>query len=176
MASNRAKEYTAVLVITLMTAALGLYLSNRHDKLVVEKPRQEIALKIADYTFQTSRGPVTVTESSYKEITALYPRGKTLGMSTVYRPDDVNLLFTFTEDSNILTKLDIKTPSAITARNVKVGDSFDQVVKAYGSNYRKSYLSKSPEVFDVAYGKDNYLVFKINRGIVDKIVFDSALK
>ena len=96
-------------------------------------------------------------------------------MSSVYRPAGQKNVFTFTKKSDILTKVDITGPGLATSRGIVFHDSFEKVVKAYGTGYVKSYAKNDPQTFDVIYGSEQYIVFHVKDGIVQRIVLEYPL-
>ena len=93
-----------------------------------------------------------------------------LGRSGVYRPANVDAIFTFTRKTNILNKVDMTGPGLSTARSIAVNDSFDKVIDKYGDGFIRSYYKNDPQTFDAVYGKDQCIVFNVKDNIVKKIV------
>jgi hypothetical protein len=127
-------------------------------------------LAAEDFAISCGTGTLAVGKSSWAEVKQVYPRGQTLGMSTVYHPLGVDCSFMFTKKTNLLIKADFSTPAIITARNVKVNDPFALVTRNYGSSFKKVYYSNQPQVFDAIYGSGNYIVFKIENDMVKRII------
>ncbi|MEQ8173628.1 MAG: hypothetical protein ABRQ26_01050 [Syntrophomonadaceae bacterium] len=163
------KEFLIILVIVVMAFAVGLY-SSLHDKPeYVNQSGQVMVLPPEDYVIQTGAGSVTVGRSTFQEVYSLFPDGKILGMSTIYRPTGQPFFFEFSKKENILTVIQIEEKSLATARGINVGDSLDKVIAAYGDNYSSTNMAGVGMV-DMSYGQSDKIIFKINNQVVTKIV------
>lgn len=166
------KDYIIVATIFLLVLALGFFSSNRHHRLVNEYPAKLAELETDDFLLHYDQADLLVGQASWEEVTRIYPQGKNLGMSSVYRPQGLQATFTFTKNSNILSKVDIADPGIITSRGVAVNDPFTKVVKQYGQGFIRSYLKDDPKIFDAVFGSKHYIVFHVEDNIVKKIVLD----
>ena len=97
-------------------------------------------------------------------------------MSTIYRPDNLDCLLTFTEEENILHKAHINDPGLCTSRGIKLGDSMTRVVDTYGKNYASVFESGNQKDIDMVYGYDNNnsIVFQIRNNKVNKIILQKG--
>lgn len=168
-ASDR-KEYMIVLVLILIAVGAGLFMSSRHNVLEYKYPDQPAILDNSDYIVNTDHGVLEVGKSSFDKVAALYPQGKTLGMSTVYAPKNSGCLFTFSKKENILIKAHISSNQALTYRNITINDPFASVVKAYGKNYARVSQKGEAADFDAVYGSENSIVFQVRHNLVKKII------
>lgn len=166
------KDYIIVATIFILVLTLGFFLSNRHQRLVNEYPAKLAVLETNDFLLHYDQADLLVGQASWEDVTRTYPQGKTLGMSTVYRPQGLQATFTFTKNSNILSKVDITGPGIATYRGVAVNDPFSKVVQQYGSGFIRSYLKDDPKIFDAVFGSKHYIVFHVEDNIVKKIVLD----
>lgn len=172
MQATAKKDYLIVTTIFLLVLALSFFLSNRHQRLVNEYPAELAVLETNDFLLHYDQAELMVGQASWEEVTQVYPQGKTLGMSSVYRPQELQATFTFTKNSNILSKVDIAAPGITTSRGVAVNDPFTKVVKQYGPGFIRSYLKDDPKIFDAVFGSEHYIVFHVEDNIVKKIVLD----
>lgn len=169
MKYSHKKDFLIVLVIVVMTFAVGLYSSLHDQPEYVKQSTQAMVLAPEDFVVQTGSGSVTAGRSTFKEISILFPDGKTLGMSTIYRPTDQPFFFEFSRKENILTVIQIEGKSLATARGINVGDSLDQVIAAYGDSYSSTNMAGAGLV-DMSYGQSDKIIFKIDNKVVSKIV------
>mgnify|MGYP000951585151 CR=1 FL=1 len=169
MQTEHKKEYLIILVIVIMAFAVGLY-SSLHDKPeYARQSGQAMVLPPEDFVVQTGGGSITPGRSTFQEVTALFPQGNTLGMSTIYRPAGQPFFFEFSKKENILTVIQIEGKSLATARGINVGDSLDQVIAAYGDSYFSTNMAGAGLV-DMSYGQTDKIIFKIDHKVVSKIV------
>jgi len=175
MTNAHKKEAWIVALVVLAAVILFSYISSTHAEVILEKPPETAALSADDFTFSTPAGTLTVGQSSRSEAMLVYPQGENLGRSGVYRPKDLDCLLTFTKHEDILVRMDLGPGSSATAREIRVGDTFDQVVDKYGSNFTKAYDKVTPNIFDAYYGADRYILFKIKDNIVHKIYIGSPI-
>lgn len=137
---------------------------------VNEYPEQPSQLKQSDFVIAQTDPVLQVGEADLGDVSLQFPGGNMLGRSGVYRPADLNVLFTFTRKTNLLNKVDINGPGLSTSRFISVDDSFDKVVAAYGEGYVRSYFKKDPQTFDAIYGEGNCIVFNIKDNQVKRII------
>lgn len=174
MNSNK-KDYFFIILVLFMVITIAFISSNAHQRLENESPDKLTRLTTDDFTLDNKIKPIIVGVSTGEDVQHVYPKGKTLGMSSVYRPAGQESFFTFTKKSDILTKVDITGPGLTTFRGITVNNSFAKVVRAYGKGYKKSYLKNDPDTFDAIYGIDKYIVFHVKGGIVQRIVLEHPL-
>ena len=168
MQAEYKKEYLILILIFVVLLAVGLY-SSLHDRPEYNKQvGPAIVLPPEDFVIQTGAGTITPGRSTFQEVTALFPQGKTLGRSTIYRPTGQPFFFEFSKKENILTVVQIEDKSLATARGINVGDSLEKVIAAYGENYSSTSLAGAGLV-DISYGQTDKIIFKISDQVVTKI-------
>lgn len=170
------KDNLIIILVVLAVVGAGLYSSSRYQRLVTEYPDQLARLESADFVLQHQSQSIELGKSTGADVQKVYPGGKTLGMSSVYRPSGEKLSFTFTKKSDVLITADITGPGLETARGIAVNDPFTKVVESYGPGYVKSYIKSDPQTFDAIYDSKNYIVFHVKDGIVERIVFQYPVK
>ncbi|PKM76436.1 MAG: hypothetical protein CVU90_12225 [Firmicutes bacterium HGW-Firmicutes-15] len=170
MRVNDKKETLLVVFIVLTVVSCFLWFSNSDSNVIRENPPQQTILADSDFLLTSPHGTITVGKSTRDEVLKLYPEGKDLGKSGIYRPMDQDILLTFTGKTNILVKVDIGVGDLSSSRSIKVNDSFDKVLDKFGSNYTRAYTEGKPEIFDAYYGSDKYVLFKVENGTVKKII------
>ena len=169
------REYAFVIFIVVLVFGLSLYCTNKNKiDLATQVPQEQNMLPAEDFVVNIDSLAVHPGQS-YDEIIKYFPSGHNLGMSTVYRTDDKELLFTFSKKENILTKMDIMDPSIRTARGIGVGDSEDKLIATYGQGYTLVYDKKRPHEQEFIYGMDHYIVFKLKDKRIDRIILDCPL-
>ncbi|MGI5879724.1 MAG: hypothetical protein ACOX6L_03900 [Syntrophomonadaceae bacterium] len=166
------KEFTFVTIIVVLVFIFGIYISQNQAKLETEYPEQNIALDNTDFMLSYNNNTLQIGSSASAAVFNTFPHGEMLGLSTIYSPTDLDCLFTFTEHSDILHKVHISDDQLLTARGVKVGDSFDSVVDKYGKYYSRVHKVDNQEDFDAVYGSDNNrcIIFQVRDGILTKII------
>ncbi|MDD3852100.1 MAG: hypothetical protein PHD40_00415 [Syntrophomonadaceae bacterium] len=166
------KEFTVVIIIAVLVFIFGVYISQNQAKLVTEYPQQSIELEDTDFMFTYNNNTLKIGSSASADVLKVFPHGEILGLSTIYSPNDLDCLFTFTEHSDILHKMHISDDQIITARGAKVGESFDSVVDKYGQSYASVHKVDNLHDFDAVYGNDNNrcIVFQVRGGLVTKII------
>lgn len=164
------KEYAIVVIVIVIAAVIGLAVRFSQPGIEIVYPEQNTELAVQDFLIKTEQGDISVGVSSWEQVTALFPEGEMLGLSTIYRPAANDCLFQFTEDENILNKMHIITEYFITNRGVKVGDPFSDVEKRYGLNYATVTSNDKPDYFEAIYGGENNIVFHIQNNNVIKII------
>ncbi len=175
MINSSKKDYLFIILVFLLVFVFGILLSNQHQRLVTQYPDKLVELAAADFTLKSNEHTLQVGQSTWDQVRQVYPQGKILGMSSVYRPEGQAFVFTFTKKSNVLTKVDINGSGLATSRGLAVNDSFAKVVAAYGEDYVKSYLKNDPAIFDAIYGSNQNVVFHIKDGVVQRIVLEYPL-
>lgn len=170
MNGSNKKDYLFIIAVLIVVCGIAFLSSNSYQRLVNEYPDQIVQLTADDFRLANTVPPIDLGESTGKEVKQVFPQGKTLGMSSVYRPAGQDNVFTFTKNSDVLTKVDISGSGLTTARGIAFHDSFDKVVKAYGKGYVKSYKKNDPQSFDAIYGEKQYIVFHVKDGVVQRIV------
>lgn len=164
------KEYAIVVIVIVIAAVIGLAVRFSQPGIEIVYPEQNTELAVQDFLIKTEQGDISVGVSSWEQVTALFPEGEMLGLSTIYRPAANDCLFQFTEDENILNKMHINTDYFITNRGVKVGDSFSDVQIQYGLNCATVTSKNKPDYFEAIYGGENNIVFHIQNNNVIKII------
>jgi hypothetical protein len=176
MMQNERKEVMIVIIIAAICLLTGLFLTwSRSD--IPEITGSTQALDKNDFTIKIGNEKLYVGSSSWDSAAAIFPGGKTLGMSTVYSnaPDDY--LLSFTNKSNVLYKADLYSPRLSTYRNVKTGMGVEQVKNIYGDNFVKISHKNSTQEYDMIYGTEsNRIVFNIKNNQVWRIVVEHESK
>jgi len=149
---------------------IAVLFSVMQQRPVNEYPDQLSPLNSNDFVIAGTDPILKVGEADLGDVSLQFPGGKMLGRSGVYRPADIDAIFTFTRKTNLLNKIDITGPGMETARAVSFNDSFDKVVKTYGNGYVRSYYKSDPQTFDAIYGKENCIIFHVIDNKVSKIV------
>jgi len=169
------KEYLIVLCLIAVVSTIGLIVANNQRDLEVSYPSEDTVLQDNDYTISVNGQEVTVGSASWEDTVKVFA-GETLGMSTVYRPDEYNCCLTFSKHANKLIRIHINTNQIATNRGARVGDTFATVEKLYGPNYSKVWEKGKPQHFDAAYGVDtnHSVVFKVRSNLVETIVIQSV--
>lgn len=166
------KEYTKIAVLIIVAAVIGLVVRFTQPGIEIDYPEQDTILSMDDFTVNYGNGQVTVGVSSWDQVTALFPGGESLGLSTIYRPPAEDCLLQFTEDENILNKMHISSEHFTTSRGVKVGDAFSVAESTYGPDCAKIKSKEKPDYFEAVYGSgnNNNIVFQVQDNKVVKIV------
>ena len=170
------REYIYVIIIIITVFVIGAVIAATKPGLEIIYSKEILILEASEYIIEVPEGSIQVGSTHYDEIVKLFPEGHILGRSTIYSPDNLDCLFTFTKKENILNKVHITTDTIKTARGIQVGDPLDAVIKAYGPDYSWVYEKKNPQDFDMVYGHDNNnsIVFQIRDNIVSKIVLQKG--
>jgi len=175
MRAAEKKETVLVVLIFISAILLCLWYSSRHTDIIRINPDQQTILADNDFIISSPTGSLIVGKSTRDEVKKIYPEGKDLGKSGVYRPSNQDLLLSFSRKENILIKMDIGNCDLSTSRGIKVNDSFDKVVEKYGPNYTRAYDKDKPQIFDAFYGSDKYILFKVDNNVVTKIIIGSPI-
>lgn len=169
MIKNDRKEVTIVLFIVGIVLIIGLISSINHTEISVE-PGCSQPLNATDFIIKTSGNKVEVGVSSWSAAADVFPGGQTLGMSTVYSAAPEKYLLTFTNQDNVLCKVDIYSSDIRTYRDATVGMTFEQVKQIYGDNYIQIIDKEHLHDFDAVYGTDGSIVFNVRDDRVWRIV------
>lgn len=155
---------------------LGLFSVSNRGELIVEYPASFCILEASDFELKIGNLMLNIGASTWKDVAQIIPNGKFLGMSTIYQPDNLDCLLTFTKEENILQKAHINDPGLCTSRGIKLGDSMPAVIEAYGKDYAMVFESKKPENLDMVYGNDNNnsIIFQIRDYKVDKVILQKG--
>lgn len=175
MKASDKKEYIVVAVIFFVAVIIFSYISLNHPDIVTEAPNQVAVLTESDMTLSTDAGLLKVGKSTRDEAMTLFPDGENLGRSGLYRPRDLDCLLSFSKKEDILIRIDLGQCELSTSRGIKVNDSFDKVLAAYGYGFTKAYDRQTPQIFDAYYGSDQYILFKVENNIVVKIYIGSPI-
>lgn len=165
------REYRAVIVIVILAALIGLYVISTRSALNMEYPDQFLVLADSDFILEYNGHAIQIGQTPGEEVMAVFPEGKMLGISTVFSAGTDKILFTFTEDENIVHKVHIESPNLATSRGSQVGDSFAAVTNAYGDDYAWVNAGNRKD-FDAIYGTDNNrcIVFQVRDDKVQRII------
>lgn len=165
------KEYRAIVFIVILAALIGLYVVSTRSSLNMEYPEHFLVLADSDFTLDYDGHAIQIGETPGEKVMSIFPEGKMLGISTVFSAGTDKVLFTFTEDENIVHKVHIESPNLPTSRGSKVGDSFAAVIDAYGEDYAWVNAGNSND-FDAVYGIDNKrcIVFQVRDNQVQRII------
>lgn len=170
------KEYIVVAIIFVAAMLMFSLYSRNHVNIIRETPDQLAVLTENDMTAASPSGKLVVGKSTREEAIKIYPGGTDLGRSGVYRPKDLDCLLTFSRSEDVLIRMDIGVSDITTSRGIKANDSFDKVVELYGNGYTKAYDKDKPQIFDAYYGADQYILFKIEDNLVNKIYIGSPVQ
>lgn len=173
--SKRKEIYIALgIIIIVFTLALSLAVRGQ-PQLEEYYPSSNIEFQEQDFTIIANGITLAVGSASFEEVTAAFPQGEPLGMSTIYQPKNTDCLLTFTKKGNILHKIHIGTPELATFRGCKVGDPFSRVIESYGEYYAYVRLAGELHNFDAVYGEDNSrcIIFQVRQDKVVKIILQN---
>lgn len=174
MFNQNRREVLIIIIIVAVTACLGLSVAGSRDSLNIHYPDQFAVLDDEDFQLGWRDHTVNIGSTPAETVMEYYPFGYMLGISTIFSLDKDNVLFTFTEEENILQKAHIDNPDIFTYRGIQVSDPFNLVVKQYGEQY--AWVDNgSPDDFDAVYGSDNSrcIVFQVRDGLVKRIVLQN---
>lgn len=165
------REYRAIIIIVILAALIGLYVVSTRSTLNIEYPEQLLVLADSDFTLNYNGYTIQIGQTPGEKVMSIFPEGKMLGISTVFSAGTDKILFTFTEDENIVHKVHIESPNLPTSRGSQVGDSFAAVTDAYGDNYAWVNAGNRSD-FDAVYGTDNNrcIVFQVRDDKVQRII------
>ncbi|MBC7075461.1 MAG: hypothetical protein H5T98_05215 [Syntrophomonadaceae bacterium] len=164
------KEYYIVLLVVAVAVIIGSAIASSRSQLEVIYPEKETVLSPQDFVIDTDLGTLYIGNSTWNEVKNIFPQGKILGMSTIYRPENLECLLTFSEDENILQKMHIDTKTISTSRGIRLEDPFARVIEAYGENCAYVRLQGETSNFDAVYGNDDNIVFQVRNGKVKRII------
>lgn len=161
------RDILFIIIVLAVCVFVDLFVADRKDSQLVVLDDQDFQLDWRSHSVQIGSTPgETVME--------YYPYGNMLDTSPIFNLAEDNVLFTFSEEENILQKAQIENPDLPTFRGIRVGDSFDSVIDQYGQQYAK-VDSDSADDFDAVFGSDNSrcIVFQVRQGQVKHIVLQS---
>lgn len=167
------KEYLYVAMIVILTSSLAVFIASKRPEVTMEYPKERITFQARDFTVNTINGQLMVGKSHWDEAVDLFPKGKRLGMSTLYQPENLEVYLTFSEDEDILIAAHLESPDISTYRGIKVGDAASKVKETYGNNYVLIYGEDyKAGNYDLLYGKNdgNTVIFQVRNEVVHKIV------
>ncbi|MDD2585526.1 MAG: hypothetical protein PHT79_03750 [Syntrophomonadaceae bacterium] len=166
------KEYIIVIAIVLVVSISAFIISIMHPQVEIRYAEDAVVLNDEDFTVHFSAGIIQIGSSTWDDVVDLLPAGHNLGMSTLYRPDNLGCLLTFTRKENVLSEIHFESPVLATSRGVRVGDKFSQVTKLYGPEYSSVNVKGKNSYFDAVYGdySENCLVFQVKKNQVTKII------
>ena len=172
------KGYMYVAIIFVLVFAFGFYISSRSPGVEISTPEKDTILSEQDYQVDTGNGILTMGKSTWDEVALVYPEGKNLGMSTIFRPKRHNCLLTFSEDENILIKMHIDGDEPASPRGVKVGEPYYLVKVPYGDDYTLIKNTGNDKDFDMVYGENrsNSITFKIKNQQVNRIIIQREVQ
>lgn len=164
------RESLLVLFIVVVAVSILAFISSHAPEVVVIDPPQPTVLAAQDMVLAGPGGNVKVGSTTREELMTFFPEGQNLGRSGMYHPAGRDLYLTMTRNEEVVVRIDITDSGVTTARGIRTGDSFDQVVAQYGPNYTLAYDAAAPEKFDAYYGGDQYVLFKVEDNLVSKIL------
>ena len=174
MFGQNRRELKIIAVVIVVVACIGALVAFTQEPLNIHYP-DEFAV-LTDQDFQLIWRDYTLNNGSTpgETIMEYYPDGYMLGLSTVFSLSKDNILFTFTEDENILHRAHIENPALSTSRGVHVGDSFQLVIDRYGNQYAWVDNGQA-DCFDAVYGSDNSrcIIFQVREGLVKRIILQN---
>jgi hypothetical protein len=168
------REIMVIVVIIVAVACLGLSVAGSRDKLNIHYPDQFAVLDDQDFQLDWRSHLVELGSTPGETVMKHYPYGSMLGISTIFSLNTDDILFTFTEDENILHRAHIDNPNLPTFRGIRVGDSFDVAIAKYGQQY--AWVDNgNTEDFDAVFGDDNSrcIVFQVRQGQIVRIVLQN---
>lgn len=174
MFQQNRREMKIIAVIIAAAACIGAIVAVNTEPLNVHYPDQFAVLTDQDFQLIWKDHTLNIGSTPGEAIMEFYPYGYMLGISTIFSLNKDDILFTFTEDENILHKAHIENPALPTARGVHVGDSFQTVIDSYGNQYGWVDNGQADD-FDAVYGDDNSrcIVFQVREGVIKRIVLQN---
>ncbi|MEN6325656.1 MAG: hypothetical protein ABFD18_05550 [Syntrophomonas sp.] len=170
MQKGKTKEYALIIFFVILIAGAAYYISQDHVRLQTVVSKNQVVLDEQDFLVKIGQNNLSIGTSTRDEVLKIFPQGKTLGMSTIYKPKNSDCLLTFNRDEEILQKLHILSQDIPTKRGVKVGDSFTLVKEKYGPNYSSVGYPGKPKDFDAVYGAGNNIIFQVRDDKVKAII------
>lgn len=166
------REGLIVLVVVAMVSLGAFCISKNAPNVKTVYPSAKPILHNSDYIVQVDGGKLSIGQTSLADAKRLLPKGKDLGMSTVYKSSSPECILTFNKDQTVLKKLHLLSPELATARGISVGDPFSKVVGAYGKNYTYTGKALHAADFSAIYQQDENrgIIFQIENNKVYKIV------
>lgn len=170
MEKGKKKEYALIIFLVVLIAGTAYYISQDQVRLQTVIAKNQVVLDEQDFLVKFGQNNLSIGTSTRNEVLKVFPRGKTLGMTTIYKPENSDCLLTFNKDEEILQKIHINNQDIPTYRGVKVGDPFTLVTEKYGPDYSSVGYTNKPKDFDAVYGTGNNIVFQIRNGKVEAII------
>lgn len=170
MQRGKKKEYALIIFFVVLIAGAAYYISQDHVRLQTVIAKNQVMLDEQDFLIKIGQHNLSIGTSTRAEVLKIFPQGKTLGMSTIYKPENSDCLLTFNRDEEILQKLHIFSQDIPTNRGVKVGDSFNLVTEKYGPNYSSVGYPGKPKDYDAVYGTGNNIIFQVRDDKVNAII------
>lgn len=161
-----------IIAVFAVVSLSALYIAKSNTQLKVVYPPANPVLYDNDFSVQVPGGSLSVGKTSLDEAKKLFPHGKDLGMSTVYKTDSPECIMTFNFEQTVLKKLHLISPGIATSRNIKVGDPFSKVVAAYGKNYIYTGKAINASDFEATYqcDPDHGIIFQVRNNRVKAII------
>lgn len=170
MHRGKKKEYALIIFFVVLIAGAAYYISQDRAQLQTVVSKNQVVLEEQDFLVTIGKNSLSIGTSTRAEVLKIFPRGKTLGMTTIYKPENSDCLLTFNKDEEVLQKIHINSQDIPTYRGIKVGDSFVLVTKKYGPDYSSVGHPGKPKDFDAVYGVGNNIVFQIRNDKVKAII------
>ncbi|MDD3267700.1 MAG: hypothetical protein PHX14_00130 [Syntrophomonadaceae bacterium] len=170
MQTSKKKEYGLVIFFVLFIASAAFFIAKDHAQLQTVVSKEQLLLGDEDFIVKVGPNDLFIGSSTREEVLKMLPRGKTLGMSTIYKPESPDCLLTFNEDEEILQKIHIYNQDIQTKRGAKVGDAFTLVTEKYGPNYSSVGYPGKAKDFDAVYGAGNNIIFQVRDDKVKTII------
>lgn len=174
MFKQNQREIKIIAIIIAAAACIGAMVAGSKEPLNIHYPEQFAVLADEDFQLTWQDHTLDIGSTPGETVMDYYPDGYMLGLSTIFSLNKDNILFTFTEDENILHRVHIENPDLPTSRGIRVGDSFESVIERYGSQYAWVDNGQADD-FDAVYGSDNSrcIVFQVRDGLIKRIVLQN---
>lgn len=170
---NRSREALIVAGLVVVVALVGLCVSYTNYRARIDYPASQLHLEENDFHVTSPRGSIVVGKESLTSLQQAFGKGKFLGMSTIYYPLGKEFRVWFTKKQDIIWIFETTDPAFSTARGIKVGDSVDKIVSAYGLSYaRISIKGSSQNYYDLVYGvsAEGTITFRMTNDHLAKLV------
>ncbi len=170
--NSRRHERWLVLGLLLFAVAVGLSISSYSPSAHIEYPDEQLHLREEDFYVKNSKAEILVGSDSLSDVESRFGKGRFLGMSTVYEPPSRDFRLRFPKKQDTVWIFDTVQPGYFTNRGIGIGDTIDEVTKAYGHNYSKVTLAGDETSCDLVYGisSEGTITFHCENGIVSRIV------
>lgn len=174
MFEQNRREIKIIAIIIAIAACIGAVVACTREPLNIHFPEQFAELSDQDFVLVWRDHTLNVGSTPGETVMEYYPDGHMLGLSTIFSLNNDGILFTFTEDENILHRAHIENPALSTSRGVHVGDSFQLVIDRYGNQYAWVDNGQA-DCFDAVYGSDNSrcIIFQVREGLVKRIILQN---